>query len=85
MVMTAMLLATEEVTVAEPIEPDYFLLEGESIFRFVPRPELSWVNLDESWSCFPLKRIEVMSPFVVCTFDLHVNDQMCRDQRMATY
>lgn len=32
-----------------------------------PKPELSCVNFDESWSCFPLKRIEVTSPLAVLT------------------
>lgn len=33
----------------------------------VPKPELSWVNSEESCSCLPLNTIDVMSPLAVFT------------------
>lgn len=48
-VITAISLLTDEVTVAEP------------------RPELSWVNLLESWSSLPLNFKDVISPFAPLT------------------
>lgn len=32
-----------------------------------PSPELSWVNLDWSWSSFPLNFIDTTSPLLVLT------------------
>jgi len=66
MVINATLFATLEVTVADPTK----YMKWENAFNYIghiPKPELRWVNFDESCSCFPLKRRDVMSPLLLLT------------------